>query len=412
MLFQKLVFPLVLSVALSAQAKVEVLFHPTDPTLEKVADWIGEAHRTIDIAMYSMDTTKASPVMKRLAARDVQDRLQAGSLSIRLIFEGYGEKADNDKKMQDLEDLGVDVRFLKSGKIVHHKFAVIDPSETDARVISGSANWSMASYRNYDENMLFFEQEPEAVAQFGQEFETLWANSGEFGKTLSHPARALPDISHAPDHMDVFFNSPRLLFKNMKPEAELTAQVARLIDGAKSEILVASTRVRLEPILNSLKAAAARGVHVKVYISEDDYHDLYKRSDWLVAQPNLELRVKFYNLNPSQYMTYQMHNKFLIIDRNEIGTGSFNWSDSSENGHVENFIELKPALASEVMPSYLKQFDMMWERGRTELPTLQQRVNDAKKAGTLPTCGFSPISLGYDEVRALLNLAPKCGGAS
>ena len=401
-----------IATAMSAEARLEVLFHPTDPTLEKVADWIRSADKTVDIAMYSMETTPGSPVIKMLMDPSVQTRLKSGALSIRMVFEGYGKPADNEKRMMDLEALGIDVRTLKSGKKVHHKFAVIDSGTARARVITGSANWSMSSYRGYDENMLFLENEPEANFSFESEFERLWASSNEVGQTQAHAPRALPDVSSAPDRLDVFFNSPRILEKDPSPDHVLTNQLVRLIDNAKSELLIATTRVRLEPVMASLKAAAARGVKIKILISQDDYRDLWKRADALLNQPNLELRIKFYNLKPGQYITYQMHNKFMIVDRQTVETGSFNWSKSSEDSHIENVVELKGPAASEVLPSYTSRFEMMWDRGRADLPALKASLQEKKSQGQLPECGFKPTSLSYDEVRELLKLAPKCGSAT
>ncbi len=46
---------------------------------------------------------------------------------------------------------------------VHHKFAVIDSALSTHRVITGSANWSLSSYHNYNENIVFFDQEPEVA---------------------------------------------------------------------------------------------------------------------------------------------------------------------------------------------------------------------------------------------------------
>lgn len=398
-----------LAAAVPAQAKVEVLFHPTDPTLEKVADWIRSANGTADIAMYSMETSMSSPIIKMLNDPSVQTRLKSGALSIRMVFEGYGKPADNEKRMLDLEALGIDVRTLKSGKKVHHKFAVLDAGTTQTRVITGSANWSLSSYRAYDENMLFLQGEPEANASFEDEFERLWNSSLEVGQTLNHPKRARSDANGAPDRLDVFFNSPRILEKNSSPDHVLTSQLVRLIDGAKSDLAIATTRVRLVPVMESLKAAAARGVKVRLVLSQDDYRDLWKRADSLLNQPNLELRIKFYNLKPNQYITYQMHNKFMIVDGQTIETGSFNWSDSSENSHIENVVELKGAAASEVLPAYQDRFNLIWERGRADLPAFKAALAQKKQAGQVPECGFSPISLTYEEVRELLKLAPKCG---
>lgn len=63
---------------LHADAKIEALFHPHDPTLEKIASWIEEAESRVDIAMYNMDTTDGSPVIQTLKSESIQARLQSG----------------------------------------------------------------------------------------------------------------------------------------------------------------------------------------------------------------------------------------------------------------------------------------------------------------------------------------------
>jgi phosphatidylserine/phosphatidylglycerophosphate/cardiolipin synthase-like enzyme len=398
-------FALLLSFS-TAQAKVEALFHPHDPTLEQIGRWIGEARGHIDIAMYNMDVSDSSPVVQALKSPAVKARLDNGTLKIRLIYEGYGTGAENRARMDEIEALGPDVRYLGKGVKVHHKFAVID----DDRVVSGSANWSMSSYRNYDENILFFDHEPEAVFRFQQEFLRLWANCKEHGKTLS--AEPPPPVVSAADQADlkIHFNSPRHL-KSSAPDGEyLTEQVVRVLDNAKAEADIATTRIRLEPILDAVARAAERGVKVRIVLSQDDYHDLYKRAKWLFNKTNIQLRVKFYNLKAGAYMTYQMHNKFMIADRATILTGSFNWSKSSEEGHIENLIEITGPTAQALMPSYMGDFTSIWEMGRADFPALVERLDEIRARGQKPPCGFAPTALEYMEIRKLLRENSSCGG--
>jgi phosphatidylserine/phosphatidylglycerophosphate/cardiolipin synthase-like enzyme len=399
---------LILLGSLSGFAKTEVLFHPTDPTLEKIASWVQEAHHSIDIAMYNMETGLSSPVIAAFMSPEVQSKLVSGELQVRVLFQGYGTPEENAKKMADLEALGLDVRAVGPGRDVHHKFALIDSATQTPRVISGSANWSMNSYRNYDENILFFDDEDNITAQFQVEFERLWNHSVEFGRAYEHPALQVvaPVVD---DQVVTFFNSPRFIERSRASENFLSRQIADAIDQAQSEILIASTRVRLKNILASLKAAADRGVQIKILLSQDDYSDLWKRADPLLTHPHIQTRIKFYNLKVSQYLTYQMHNKFILIDNSTMFTGSFNWSDSSETNYIENLMRFRGQAAQEILPAYTSRFEMIWERGRVQLPAFIEELTADRAQQILPSCGFAPISLTAEEVAQIRRLAPKCG---
>jgi phosphatidylserine/phosphatidylglycerophosphate/cardiolipin synthase-like enzyme len=390
------------------QSSIEVLFHPTDPTLEKIAGWLREAKQSVDIAMYELDVNDSSPIIKALLEPDVQLRLASKTLSIRFIFEGYGSPEAIKAKMAKLEEIGADVRFATSGKKVHHKFAIIDASSADARLITGSANWSVFSFHNFDENILFMQHTPQAITAFESEFELIWSHSTEFGVTLAHPARTVANAESSNDGLEMHFNSRRHLLKENLPEHNLTLQLVQHINSAKSQLRIATTRVRLVPVLDALRAAAQRGIHIRIVISQDDFHDLANRAAWLLNQPNIELRIKFYNLKPGNFMDYQMHNKFMMVDDDAVLTGSFNWSESSEKSHFENLLVLNKVIAADALAKYADRFEMLWERGRDGLPSFRQELQADLTAKIVPHCAFSPISLANDEVQELLALAPLC----
>jgi len=149
-------------------------------------------------------------------------------------------------------------------------------------------------------------------------------------------------------------------------------------------------------------------VKIRILISQDDYHDLNKRAEWLDSNPNLELRIKFYSLKPGDYLAFQMHNKWMIVDHRTILTGSFNWSESSENSFIENVLEINGSHADELLPTYEAKFEELWDRGRKDLPAFEKDLKAKRDKKETPTCGFSPISLTQGEVKTLLALAPRC----
>lgn len=398
-----LLFALFFVAASFAHGKVEVLFHPHDPTLQQISQWILASQSTVDIAMYNMETNDSSPVIQALRSSDVQTKLQKGQLQIRLIFEGYGTPEENSKKMAALEILGVDVRFLGKAIKVHHKFAVIDAELGHHRVVTGSANWSLTSYRNYNENILFFTQELEATSRYQTEFNRLWKHAQKFGADTATRAVAAPAFRDN-SNLEVFFNSPRTLKQDQHEASRLTDQVVRLITEAKKEIFVASARVRLKPILEALLQAGERGVKVKILLSQDDFMDIGRRAQWLLTNKNIEVRVKFYNLHVANYMTHQMHNKFMIADQERMVSGSFNWSESSENKHIENLIELSGPLGQEVIPAYVEEFVHLWDLGRADYANTLEKVTQDPTS----SCAVAPMSLNVSEVRKLLKVGKSC----
>lgn len=389
-----------------AQAGTEVLFHPHGPTLEKIAAWIGEARSNVDIAMYNMDVSDRSAVITTLKSDSVQRRLASGELRIRLIYEGYDTREGNQRKMAEIESLGVDVRYLGKSIKVHHKFAVIDGDGVRPRVITGSANWSLTSYRNYNENILFFENEPEPTYRFQHEFNGLWRTAREFGWRSEYESLVVAAEADQPD-IHVHFNSARLLGAG-EEHVFLSDQLIRVIDAAVLSIDIATTRIRIEKVLDAIVRAAARGVKVRIVLSQDDYHDLWRRAKWLFASPNIHLRVKFYNFRVSAYMAYQMHHKFMIMDRAVIMTGSFNWSDSGENQHIENLVEMWGPGALPVLQAYQTEFDAIWDLGRATLDEFKRELERIRGEGGRPLCAFSPISLAPAEIRELLKQNRNC----
>jgi phosphatidylserine/phosphatidylglycerophosphate/cardiolipin synthase-like enzyme len=416
---------------LQSQARISALFHPYDDTFQAIAAELLQARQSIDIAMYNMDIDPKNPVVAALASPEIQSRMQAGTLQVRLLLEGYG----SEKKRAYFEGLGVDVRFVE-GKTLHHKFAVIDIEGPSPRVISGSANWSLFSRDNYSENILFFDEEPEMAKSFYDQFEFLWKISTEFGKGGS---KDLQGPKQAPDDpgVAVFFNS-----KNFKVDGghlvddtsaegfTLTRELVGAIDAAQASIQVASTRIRLRPVYDALLRAAARGVKVQMVVNMDEYETPSRRDgkkvkscteefdkfcsiginySSLLAQkerqgtPNLELRVKFYSLQLKDYLEKQMHSKYVLIDGKRLFTGSFNWSYSSEYLHIENLVAIDGAEYPEVIDSYERDFARLFGLGRDEYPKVLRFFEENFSKDQKVRCRFEPMSLSFGEIDGLIN---------
>lgn len=427
-----------LFLGLAAQAKVEVLFHPYQDTFSAIVDRLKTAEERIDMALYNLEASDKSSIIQYLGSPAVQKRIKSGDLHIRLIFEGYASEEENLEKMLTLEKLGIDARALGSSRKMHHKFAIIDGNHKDGSVISGSANWSLGSFNNYNENILFFDNEGEMAQEFQKEFDFLWNISKEVGRkgaTLTYKfAKPNPSVGLVTFNRDNFSVSNGTLQKRRGDKGyRLTDKIVRAIDSAETKLEIASTRLKLRPIYNAILRAAKRGVDVKVLVTMGEYEWASKRSKMklkncdeydrscssgqnyaaFLAQggyegdENVEVRLKFFNLNTAAYLTKQMHSKYLIVDDKTVVTGSFNWSYSSEFNHIENVIRLTEKEAFNVVNDFNYDFDMMWDLDRDALSPLHSLITEVKENNEKMDCGFDPMALTFKEIDGLLRRGRK-----
>lgn len=428
--------------SLSAKAEVSVLFHPYDPTLKTISKWISQAKESVDIAMYNIDADGKNPIVAKIKSRSIQKRLKSGRLQIRMIFEGFASKEKNAAKMQKLEDLGIDVKYLGSSKKMHHKFAVIDANGSNPRLITGSANWSMSSRRHFNENILFMQKEYDFTDQFNNEFVLLWKVSREFGNkheytdVIRHGAR--PSLKAKFNTSNFKVKNGRLVKDRSKKGYVLTRKIIKTIDEAQEHIQIATTRIKLRPIYDALLNAAARGVKIDIVVSMSEY--TYKNSrkrkklpscssafekncstsknfsiflsrDSFKGHENINLRVKYFNLQKTAAasLVKQMHSKYMIIDSNKVLTGSFNWSYSAEYNHIENIVTLEHSQYPSVLENFSHDFDRLWALNRDGYEPLIEKVEANLLKSRKMKCSFNPMTLSFEEVDYLLASGKRVG---
>jgi len=443
-----LILFLSLVLTVSSQAGVKTMFHPYDPTLKEIADYIMEAESTIDMALYNIDSSKNNPVIAALQNEEVSQRMQAGELRGRVIFEGYDSKENNQKKMAKLEALGLDVKYLGVGRKMHHKFATIDAQSDKPVLITGSANWSMSSRRNYNENILYIEDKPGITTAFQNQFNLLWSQAKDFGNVYEKEKKefsALPK-QRLEEGFKVHFNTanfkvtPKGFRKDSSKEGfVLTRQIVDLINKAESNIEIATTRLKLRPIYEALKAAAARGVKVDIVVTMGEYAPSYFRKnkkmksceniyekkcstsqnfsifldrDEYVGKENVTVRVKHFDIRKDLYLQKQMHSKYIIADHKHLITGSFNWSISAEYNHFENIVSISGEHHPKVLEDFNKDFDRLWSLNREGYSQFVESLELKSERAEKIKCSFKPMTLTFKEVDHMLSSARRVGGKS
>ncbi len=414
----------------------EVIFSPqpfATSHATRVLELIDGAQSSLDIAMYSFSIGSIYDAIEAAVARGVK---------VRMIF----ETANADRRASDpsstrsarLERMGVNVRYVN--KIMHHKFILVDgPRDDDARamtasIASGSANWSNGGATRYDENTLFLRGLPEFARSFQREFDHLWSHSRDFVFDESLPYElatnvidevAMPDDAAAlftSDNFTVTTTTFRVTGANTVSDALVAA-----IDAATDSIHVASGHLRSRPVSEAIMRAARERpeMDIRVYLDGQEWisewvanaqaNDLedcvevastesqirrcYDRGfkfGYDVQEAGADVRYKFYSYRWHYTYAVQMHHKYLVIDGDELWTGSYNLSDNAEHNTMENMLMFRGPRFAELVAAYEANFESMWETHRDD--GTYESIEDDIRTDPLVPLVFTPVAMTWSQV--------------
>ncbi len=122
--------------------------------------------------------------------------------------------------------------------------------------------------------------------------------------------------------MDVYFS----------PRGGATEAVVLEIDKARKEVLVQAYSFTSAPIAKALLEAKKRGVRVEAVLDKSQRKERYTAATFL---QNSGVPVKIDDKHAIA------HNKIIIIDRQTLITGSFNFTKAGEEKNAENLLIIK-----------------------------------------------------------------------
>ncbi len=122
------------------------------------------------------------------------------------------------------------------------------------------------------------------------------------------------------------------------PDGGCTKVIVSTLDGAKQRILVQAYSFTSAPIAKALLEAYKRGVKVEVILDKSNRSERYSAADFL-ARAGIAVRIDAAHAIA--------HNKVMVIDREIVVTGSFNFTRAAEEKNAENLLIVHdPALAA------------------------------------------------------------------
>ncbi|QJC29182.1 phospholipase D-like domain-containing protein [Enterobacteriaceae endosymbiont of Plateumaris rustica] len=143
-------------------------------------------------------------------------------------------------------------------------------------------------------------------------------------------------------HIDVLFT----------PNKKTLPLIINLINHAKKEILIAAYTFTNKPLALALLKSSNKGIEIYIIVDAKNNINRYTAINFLKNKAkNIHIRM---NNNYSI-----MHNKFIIIDRSTVETGSLNYSANAIKRNAENIIIIYNS--KRIAKIYKKQFFKLWE---------------------------------------------------
>lgn len=137
------------------------------------------------------------------------------------------------------------------------------------------------------------------------------------------------------------------------PDGGARRAIVAEINGAREEILVAMYTFTSAEIAESLIRARERGVQVRVMLDEGQRirGGANGRQSARLIESGIEVRF--------DSVSGLMHNKFAVIDRRLVITGSYNWTAGAEERNFENLLVIR---SSPIAERYAEEFDAIKSR--------------------------------------------------
>jgi phosphatidylserine/phosphatidylglycerophosphate/cardiolipin synthase-like enzyme len=331
-----------------------------------IANFIGEAKSTIDIAIYDFR-------LHDEAAGIVADGIRAqarNGVRVRIVYDlatdadagpaAAPSRLESDQKppgaesfVRSFADVGQVKGVTGYRVLMHNKYIVRDAASAEAAVLTGSSNYTNDSWGLQENNLLCLRSQ-QLASYYAKDFADLWTR-GKIVETTGYRDSGAVRLNDVP--VTVAFTpgeSPAVL-----------KEIVGAIAAARNRLYVASVVLSSGPILAALSEAIDRGLAPgglydgpqmdqverqwkAANVGADKVNTWQKVAGHLVRKNS----IPFDRQNPSQPHNF-MHNKLVVADQIVV-TGSFNLSNHAM-GNAENVLLIRDAAIAKSYAEYIQR---------------------------------------------------------
>lgn len=287
-----------------------------------LANAIDEARLSVEMAIYDFNLW---------SLRDALLRAHRRGLVVRVVTE-----SDNSDRpeIEALKQAGIPVLGDRREGLMHDKFVILDRSQ----VWTGSMNFTLnGAYRN--DNNLIQVRSTRLAENYLVEFEEMFVDD-LFG-TASTANTPDPRFRQDDTDLEIYFS----------PDDGTSARLVELIQGAQTEIRFLAYSFTSDDIALALIERAEAGVLISGIMDESQAHSNSGTEFDRLQSTGVDLRL--------DGNSDKMHHKVMVIDREIVITGSYNFSASAENLNDENtLVVYSPPLANRFLAEFQRVFDL------------------------------------------------------
>lgn len=282
----------------------------------RLAEAIDEARLSVDVAAYSLSLWSIRDALIDALHRGVE---------VRIVMESGNRDRD---VPEELIDAGITILGDRREGLMHNKFVIIDRSE----VWLGSMNFTVnGGYK--DNNNLLRIQSQKIVENYQTEFNEMFEGD-HFG----------PDtISDTPN--PVTFVNGTMLETYFSPDDDVANVLIDLLSDADQSIYFMAYSFTSDDLAEAILNRAADGVTVAGVMDESQIKSNQGGEYDTFAQAGIDVR--------KDGIEGLMHHKVLIIDRQIVVTGSYNFSRNAEERNDENILVI---YNTDIAEAFLEEF--------------------------------------------------------
>lgn len=352
-------------------------------------EMFNSAGQTIDIEVFYFTNATGEPMEKVMNA--IKDAAAKG-VKVRIIVDN-NFYVKGEKSVDELENIsGIEIRKIPFNKIgggvMHAKYLIIDGNE----IFIGSQNFDWRALKHVHEIGVRVKSE-KLASDFGKIFEMDWQLAQNPDKELlaSMMKSLTPEVTKSKQvslsdskYGDVklyagfspFDATPEAF---VKEENELLNLIVDAKDSICIQVMNYSLRNKFYDIDNELRAAAARGVKIKIIFADWTMKKSTEEDIKSLSQvKNIEVKISTIPEYSGGYIPYSRvdHSKYMLADNNKSMVSTSNW----EKGYFYDTRDAALFITSESINKALNEvFTRIWNSKLVEYVDINKRYEQIKR---------------------------------